>query len=96
MFLFRLVKEQRLFDFREELLKAETLGTVPFKIYENTYYSFDAAKKDFNLEAFYLKSVLDQENYLKDGLKKDGLSDEQIKEVIEDGKYVKFSKGKKQ
>lgn len=88
------MKEQRLFDFRDELLKAEKAGTIPFKIYDSMYYSIDAAKKDYNLEAFYLQTLIENENNIKDGIKKDGLTDEQIEAIINEGKYIRYSKAK--
>jgi hypothetical protein len=70
--------------------KRERNDSGPLDFAANKYSSLANAEADYNLALYNYKKMEKQENYLRDALKNDGLTDAQIEEVATKGKYVKF------
>ena len=61
-----------------------------FELFGGHFSSIEHAKAEYNLECFYYKREIKNEEYLKSALKNDGLTDEQIEKIVTDEKYIKY------
>ena len=96
-YLQRRVKEERLKHFRrlinekkettDEDGKKRDYSNVEF-VFNGDSMSLSWAMTEFNLERFYLKTMLSNEQYLRQGLKNVGFTDIQLEDIIMYGKYV--------
>ena len=75
----RLLKELLLKALTEKKEKVEWLGVM---------YPVELLKSEFNLEVFYYSQTVANENYIRRGLIKEGLKEEEVNQVAE-GKFKK-------
>jgi len=67
--------------------KKRDYSNVEF-VFNGDSMSLSWAMTEFNLERFYLKTMLSNEQYLRQGLKNVGFTDIQLEDIIMYGKYV--------
>jgi hypothetical protein len=94
----RVFQQTMLNDFLAVLeIKLKNKEEGPFEFCGSHYSSLKNATADYHLAQNSFRQLCTQENYLRDALVKDGLTESQIEDLIENGKLVKFipSKQKK-
>ena len=67
----------------------ETMGPPPLFNYGNQYLTIADWRTTFNLELHRYSILVGNLNYMKQALKNDGMSQEQIDDLIFKGKYTK-------
>jgi hypothetical protein len=96
-YLNRRAKEIRLTDFDKKLTeKIDKKEDGEFTMFGGTFSSLQHALAEFELERFYYGKAVKLEQRFYEALKKDGLTDKQIQEIVTEGKYVKFVSEKQQ
>jgi hypothetical protein len=68
----------------------------PFKMFGGHFSSLRHALAEFKLEEYHYSVAIKSENYFIQALKNDGLTEEQINGILEEGKYIKSDEVPKQ
>jgi len=108
--LIRISKETRLKDFDkvlskkikeiEHLKELNSVGQLNaiemngIELFGGKFSSIEHALSEFELERFYYATAFKNEKHLYEGLKREGLTDAQIEDIIMHGKYAKYAPDK--